>query len=94
MFNRLSVNGLLKSVIAVLVAAVTIQLALGAWESWNKLNDANRIVAVTNASDHVFTALHNLRLDRASSLRDIPADRQFTSLTPQLVNARAAEMPA
>jgi methyl-accepting chemotaxis protein len=94
MINRLTVNALLKSVIALMAAAVTIMLAVGAWQSWSVLATANRIVAVTDASGHVFTALHNVRLDRASSLRDIATDRPFPTLTPQLVNARAAEMPA
>jgi methyl-accepting chemotaxis protein len=94
MTRYISVNALLKSVVAVMALAVIGMLAIGAWNSWVRLAAADRIAAVTTASGHVFKALHNLRLDRASSLRDIAADKQFTTLTQQMVDARAAEMPA
>jgi methyl-accepting chemotaxis protein len=92
--NRLSVNALLKSVIAILATAVVIVLALDAWESWKRLSVANRSAAIAEASAHLFTALHNLRVDRASSFRDLSADRQFTQMNQQIRDARAAEMPA
>ena len=94
MLDRLSIDALLKSIIATLVAAIIAILGLGAWKSWTTLTAADRIVAVTNASQQVFIALHNLRLDRASSLRDIAADRQFTVLNPKIQNSRAVGIPA
>ena len=43
----------------------------------------------------MFTALHNLRVDRASGRSAIcNADKQFTAMTPLLREAREAEMPA
>jgi methyl-accepting chemotaxis protein len=92
--NRLSVNALLKSVIAALGAAVVIMLALSAWDSWRRLNSVTRIAGVAEASAQLFTALHNLRVDRASGYRDLMADRQSTSLPPLLKRAREQEMPA
>jgi len=92
--SRLSVNALLKSVIAILAAAVVVILALDAWDSWKRLNIANRSAAVAEASAHLFTALHNLRVDRASSFRDLSADRQFTQMNQQIRDARTAEIPA
>jgi methyl-accepting chemotaxis protein len=92
--NRLSVNALLKSVIATLGVAVVIMLALSAWDSWRRLNAAMQTAAVAEASAHLFTALHNLRIDRASGFRDLNADRQLTSVTPLLRQAREREMPA
>jgi methyl-accepting chemotaxis protein len=92
--NRLSVNALLKSIIAILAAVVVVILALDAWESWKRLDVANRSAAVAEASAHLFTALHNLRVDRASSFRDLSADRQFTQMNQQIRDARAAEIPA
>jgi methyl-accepting chemotaxis protein len=92
--NRFSVNALLKSVIAILATAVVVVLVLDAWESWKRLNIANRSAAIAEASAHLFTALHNLRVDRASSFRDLSADRQFTQMNQQIRDARAAEMPA
>src|SRR5215470_1764750 len=92
--KRLSVNALLKSVIATLAAVVVVLLALGAWESWGRLQSVNRITAVVDVSTHLFTALHNLRVDRASSFRDLMEDKQFTGMNQQVRDARAAELPA
>src|SRR5882724_891414 len=62
--NRLSVNLLLKTVIGALVATVMVMLALGAWQSWSRLQSVNRITVAAAASSHLFKALHNLRSDR------------------------------
>ena len=94
MLNRISVNALLKSVIAILAVTVVIMLALGAWESSSRLAGVKRIAAVAEASSHLFTALHNLRVDRATSFRDLSADKQLAAPSPLLLQVRAAEMPA
>jgi hypothetical protein len=94
MLNRLSVNVILKSVIATLAAAVVVMLAISAWSSWERLAAVKRIAAVAEASGHMFTALHNLRVDRSASFRDLMADKQFTGLAPVLRAAREGEMPA
>jgi methyl-accepting chemotaxis protein len=94
MFDKMSANAILKSVIAVLGVAVVILLAMGAWSSWTRLAAVNRIAAVANASAYMFTALHNLRIDRASSFRDLQADKALPAMTPLLRDAREAEMPA
>ena len=69
MLNRVSISALLKSVILVLCTSLVIILALGAWDSWQKVNTANRIAAVADASSHIFKALHNLRSDRSRTVR-------------------------
>ena len=92
--KRLSVNALLKFVIATLAAVAVVLLALGAWDSWTRLASVNRIAAVVDVSTHLFTALHNLRVDRASSYRDLMEDKQFTAMNQQVRDARAAELPA
>ena len=94
MFNRLSVNGLLKSVIATLAVSVMVVLALGAWNSWARLLAADRVAAVAEASSHLFTALHNLRVERSSTNRDLLGDKQLSGPSAQIVAVRAAEMPA
>ena len=94
MFNKISVNLLLKSVISTLAVAVMITLPLSAWNSWTRLAAVNRIAAVAEVSGYLFTALHNLRVDRASSYRDLLSDRQITVLAPLLTKTRDAEMPA
>ena len=94
MFNRLSVNGLLKSAIAALSLVIMAMLAFGAWSSWTRLASVNRIAAVANVSSDLFTALHNLRVDRSNTNRDLLADQPLTTPNPQLREIRAAQMPA
>jgi methyl-accepting chemotaxis protein len=94
MLDRISVSALLKCVIAALGAAVVVMLALGALTSWSRLGAASRIAAVADVSGHMFTALHNLRVDRTSSFRDLETDRVFTAMSPLLRSSREGEMPA
>jgi len=94
MLRLVSVNTLLKSVIAMLAAAVVVTLAIDAWGSWRRMIAATRIAAVTNASEELFKGLHNLRLDRTFSARDHISERQFTEVSAPIRTARAAEMPA
>ncbi len=94
MTKRLTVNLLLKSIIAITATVVIVMLALGAWESWTRLAAVNRIATVADASGYLFTALHNLRVDRASTFRDLNSDREFTSLPPLIKEPRDAEVPA
>jgi methyl-accepting chemotaxis protein len=91
MLNRLSVNFILKSVIASLMTIIIVALAAGAWTSWQRLGAVSRIGAVAEATSYMFTALHNLRVDRASTTRDLNADKQLTDITQQLKDVRAAD---
>jgi methyl-accepting chemotaxis protein len=78
MLARLSANMLIKSVITVMSAAVVVMLALNTWDAWDRLGRANRVASVAEASSYIFTALHNLRLDRSIGMRALngaaPAD--------------------
>ncbi|HEY6257403.1 MAG TPA: methyl-accepting chemotaxis protein [Xanthobacteraceae bacterium] len=94
MLKNMSVNALLKSVIATLGAAIVVMLWLSAWDSWQRLTTANRIAAVADASGYLFTSLHNLRVDRASTFRDLLGDKPVTSPNNLMVQARRDEMPA
>src|SRR5215467_5735095 len=94
MLDRLSVNAILKLVIATLSAVVVIMLAAGAWSSWSRLQGDTRIAGVAAASAHLFTALHNLRSDRARSYRMILGDEVVTTKDPRIWESRDAEMPA
>jgi methyl-accepting chemotaxis protein len=95
MFGRLSSNALLKSVIAIMAATVVLVLAANAWESWQRLATARRIADVADASGFAFKAMHNLRTDRATTVRGLndpePADAEVTK---RLDGIRADEMPA
>src|SRR5258705_3425528 len=94
MLNRLSVNFILKSVIASLMTIIIVALAAGAWTSWQRLGAVSRIGAVAEATSYMFTALHNLRVDRASTTRDLNGDKALTDITQQLKDVRAADLPA
>jgi methyl-accepting chemotaxis protein len=94
-FDRLSANGLIKSVIVTLASAVVLLLAVGAWQSWQRLASADRILSVAEASAHAFKAMHNLRTDRATTLRGLndpnPMDGEVEA---RLKGIREAEMSA
>jgi len=93
MFNRITVNAILKSAIGMLAGALMIVLALGAWSSWSRLAVANRIANVADASAFLFTALHNLRLDRSTSVRSLLGEAQ-SGVSQDLRGFREREMPA
>jgi methyl-accepting chemotaxis protein len=88
--NRLSVNIFLKSVVVVLLCAVGAMLLTGAWGSWQRQQAAARILNVANASSAMFTALHNLRLDRTMTPRALNAESAFTAIPANVADPRAA----
>src|SRR5882757_274428 len=94
MFNRLTVSALLKSVIGFLAAVVVVSLVVAAWTSWNRLAAVDRVVAVAEASSQLFTALHNLRVERSSTNRDLLGEKQLPGPSAQIVAVRSIEMPA
>jgi methyl-accepting chemotaxis protein len=94
MLNRLSVNALLKLVIATLASVIVVMLALSAWGSWSRLAAVNRIAAAVESSTHLFTALHNLRVDRSQTNRLLAQDAPTPAVPQVLRQARDGEMPA
>lgn len=94
MFSHLSVNVLLKSVIATLAAIVVSVLAYDAWQTWSRLEAETRIAKVADANAHLFTALHNLRVDRALTNRDLIAEAPVSAINANVRDSRAAEVPA
>ncbi|MCK9916058.1 methyl-accepting chemotaxis protein [Microbacteriaceae bacterium K1510] len=93
MINRLSVSVLLKSTFGFAAAVIAIMLAMGAWNSWERLRITSKIVNNAEASTHLFAALHNLRVDRSSSFRDLNNEKPV-GLSPLLRTTRAAEVAA
>ena len=93
MLDRLSVNTILKSVFAVLLAVIVCGLGTSAWDSYQRVTAATRIAAVADVTAYMFTALHNLRVDRATTARDLNAEQPVT-MTQQLKDVRAADLPA
>jgi methyl-accepting chemotaxis protein len=94
MLDRVTINAVLKTVIAILAGVVVIIMALGAWNSWTRLAAVNRTAAVADASAYMFTALHNLRSDRSRSYRALIGDQRLDPKDPAFLLARDAEMPA
>jgi len=94
MLNRWSVNALLKTVIVVMSATVIVVLAIAGWGDYQRLRMANRVLALTRASNSIFLALGDLRRDRTFTDRALklpdpagPVDRK------QVMDARAGAMP-
>jgi methyl-accepting chemotaxis protein len=95
MLNRVSANVLLKSVIAAMAAAVILLLGVSAFDSWQRLGRVNRVLDVADASAYAFTAMHNMRTDRATTVRSLNDPKPMDSeIEQRLKSHRAAEMPA
>src|SRR3977135_4423303 len=92
MVSRLSVNAWLKSVIAIMGAAVMTTLLLSAWGSWSRLQIANQIAAAADSSKYLFTTLHNLRTDCGMTNRELLAARQ--TVNGRLPPLRTAQISA
>ena len=94
MLNKISINALLKLVIVTMAASAMIMVSMSAWSSWNRLAVVKRITAAAETSGYLFTALHNLRVDRASTYRDLNSDKPIMQMSPLLKQSRDGEMPA
>ncbi|MBI5321522.1 HAMP domain-containing methyl-accepting chemotaxis protein [Bradyrhizobium sp.] len=95
MLNRLTVSALLKTVILATALCVVAGFSLNAWDSWNRLQVASRILLVADASGSLFKAMHNLRTDRSTSNRLLNADAPMDpEIEKYLRNIRDTEMPA
>lgn len=95
MLNRLTVSTLLKSVILSIALVVVIGFSISAWSSWGRLQQANRIVAVSAASADVFKAMANIRADRSTSSRQLMSDIQMDNDIEKYIRGIRGElMPA
>src|ERR1700733_4093523 len=92
MLNRVRISALLTTGSVTLGVPVVIMLAVNAWDSWSRLAKASQAEAAANAESYLFTALYNMRIDRASTVIDLNSDR--TGVSPSLQRARPAEMAA
>jgi methyl-accepting chemotaxis protein len=95
MLNRLTVSALLKAVILSAALIVIAGISLSAWTSWQRLQTANRIAVIADASANLFKAMHNLRTDRSTSNRQLNVEPPVDpDMVKYLAVLRDAEMPA
>jgi methyl-accepting chemotaxis protein len=95
MLKRLSVNALLSSAIVTMAFFVVLMLTARAWDSWQRLTTTSRIETVAEASRSAFTAMHNLRTDRATTFRTLKVDATITpDIEKYLSRIRGEELPA
>src|SRR6201996_7485001 len=95
MLNRLTVSALLKIVILATSFCVVIGFSLNAWNSWGRLQVANRISVIADASAYMFKAMHNLRTDRSTTDRLLNSDAPMDAdIEKYLRGLRDAEMPS
>lgn len=95
MLNRLSVTALLTSVVAIMAICVVIMLSLGAWTSLQQLRTASRIRIVADTFADTFKAMHNLRIDRATTSQILNGEGVIEpDVTKILHDMQRAEMSA
>jgi methyl-accepting chemotaxis protein len=95
MLNRLSVNTLLQSAIALMAFFVVAMLAQRSWDSFGRLSSTNKTMNVADASRFAFKAMHSLRTDRASTFRTLKQDGTIEpSVATYIQRVREIELPA
>jgi methyl-accepting chemotaxis protein len=95
MLNHLTVAALLKAVILATAFFVVAGVMLGAWDSWTRLQVANRIALIADASASMFKAMDRLRSDRSTTNRVLHNDEKLDSEMDKYIRGlRDSEMPA
>ena len=95
MFQRVSSNALVQSVIVVIAVALTIVLSAQAWFAWDALITQSWLAHIADTTAPAFRAMHNLRLDRSMTARALGAEGTIDPGQHKQINeAREAELPA
>jgi len=95
MLNRLTVSALLKAVILSTALVIVVMFSLSAWESWGRVQTANRISVIAEISANLFKAMHSLRTDMSTTNRSLNADSALDGeVEKYLRTLREVEMPA
>jgi hypothetical protein len=79
MLDRLTVSSLLRAVIGIMTLCVVTVFAVNSWTSWSRLHATARMAIVTEASANAFTAMHNLRTDKASTNKTLVGEAVIDS---------------
>src|ERR1043165_3766876 len=76
-----------------MASAVIVMLGINAWQSWQQYVMSGRIAVIAETSERTFRVLHNLRVDRAQTVRGLNAANPITTETKKtLTAARAGEV--
>jgi methyl-accepting chemotaxis protein len=94
MLNRLTISTLLKTAITLCGVAVLALLSVSMSDSWSRMRAASRAAAATEAESYLFTALANVRYDRANGFRALKLDNPASDIIPLMRKSQALEMPA
>jgi methyl-accepting chemotaxis protein len=95
MLNRLTISALLKGVITTAALVVIAIFSFNAWEAWDRLQSADRIAKVSDASAFLFKAMANVRSDRVSTSRTLNNGKPLSSADETYLRGiRETEMPA
>ncbi len=92
--NRFSVSVVLRAMIGVLAISVISLLLQGVWSAWQRDRVTNQAQQVTVATQSIFTALPNLRVDRFQTGRDLKTDAAASGDNKAMIEARKSAMPA
>ena len=94
MFNRLTVSTLLQTVLLATSLWVVIGISIDAWDSWGRLQTANRISVIADVSADLFQAMNDMRGDRTTSFRVLNANGPMSSDIEKYIRGlRGEEMP-
>jgi methyl-accepting chemotaxis protein len=95
MFNQLSSDRLLKSILAFFALTAIILMGMSVRASWHVLAEGRRAERVVATSSQIFNALINLRTDRSTTPRAWEADETLSAKNKENVTKlRNGEMPA
>ena len=86
--SKLSIKTTLLASIALLSLTLVAFLARGAWTAWGTAEDTAEIVAAAEATQDMFAALHNLRVERPNVLRALKSETAQTG-APNTTNRKA-----
>jgi methyl-accepting chemotaxis protein len=91
---NVSIRTMLRVSTGILVLTLLFLLGENARQMWQRSTTTERTVVAAEVTEHLFTALHNLRVDRSSTARDLRKDQPSAASTQQALSARVAELAA
>ncbi len=90
----LSINSLLRVLIAVFSASILGLLSYETWTQWTVYSLAERVSHAVQASSPMFQVLNGLRIDRANTNRMLTGTQTYTAFPDNLLAIRSKELQA